>query len=123
MNNAQSETDAQGDCANYRAPHQIALMHLAKQRKHQQPRSSDRNQDARIAIANLSRSAVRAQRECAKVHQPQSPLQREMEIHKPKTKRAEWILQRPAKLGEKRWKIVTRRSEERRVGKEWKSRY
>src|SRR6266850_81433 len=108
MNDAQSKTDSQGDGANYRTPDEVALMHLSQQRKHQQPRSGDRNQDARIAIANLSRSPVRAYCECAKVEQPQSPLQREMEMQRSKMNRAEWILQRPAKLGEKCWKVVTR---------------
>ena len=46
MNDAQSETDSHGDGANHRAPHKVALMHLTQQRKHQQPRSGDRNQDA-----------------------------------------------------------------------------
>src|SRR5215831_14147903 len=112
MNDAQSETDAQGDGANHRAPYEIALMHLSKQSKHQQPWNSDRDQNARITVANLPRSPVRAQCKCAEVDQPQSPLQRKMQIHKSKTNRAEWILQRPAKLGEKRWKIVTRADDE-----------
>src|SRR5215475_7252773 len=107
MNDAQSETDAQGDGADHRTPNEVALMHLSKQRKHQQPRSSDRNQNTRVAIANLSRSPIRAQGESAEVHQPQSPLQCEKKIQKSKMNRAQWILQGPAKLGEKRWKIVT----------------
>ncbi len=80
MNDAQSEADSQGDGTNYRTPDEVALMHLSQQREHQQPRSGDRNQDARVAIANLLRSPVRAYRECAKVEQPQRPLQREMEM-------------------------------------------
>src|SRR5215475_4642082 len=112
MNDAQSETDAQGDGADHRTPNEVALMHLSKQRKHQQPRSSDRNQNTRVAIANLSRSPIRAQGESAEVHQPQSPLQCETKIQKSKMNRAQWILQGPAKLGEKRWKIVTRADDE-----------
>src|SRR6266480_1880878 len=104
MNDAQSKTDSQGDGANYRAPDEVALMHLTQQRKHQQPRSGDRNQHPRVAIAYLSSGAVRAQRQCAKVEQAQGPLQSEIQRSKMKY----WILQRPAKLGEKRWKIVTR---------------
>src|SRR5207302_5084014 len=51
MNDAQSEADSQGDGTNYRTPDEVALMHLSQQREHQQPRSGDRNQDARVAIA------------------------------------------------------------------------
>src|SRR6059058_256275 len=93
MNDAQSEVDSQGDGTNYRTPDEVALMHLSQQREHQQPRSGDRNQDARVAIANLLRSSVRAYHECAKVEQPQRPLQREIEMHRSKMDRAEWILQ------------------------------
>src|SRR5437773_8485261 len=101
MSDAQSETDSHGDGTNHGAPHKVALVHLAEQRKHQQPGSRDRNQDARVAIADLSPGAVCAYCECAKVEQPQGPLQCEMEIQRSKMNRPEWILQRPAELGEK----------------------
>ena len=92
MNDAQSEADSKGDGAHHGAPYQVAFMHLAEQRKHQQPRSGDRNQNARVAIANLSRGAVCAYCECAQVEQPQGPLEREPEIQRSKMNRPKWIL-------------------------------
>ena len=82
MNDAQPDADPQRDSADNRAPHEVALMHLAEQREHQQPRRSDGNQHTRIASAQMSRHSARTQNQCAKVKQTQRPLQRQIQIER-----------------------------------------
>ena len=82
MNDAQTDVNAQRESADHRPPDEIALVHLTKQREHQQPRGSYRNQHTWIAISQMSRRAADTQRYCAQEKQTQCPLQRQMKVNR-----------------------------------------
>src|SRR5947207_15588300 len=60
MNDAQSDADSQRHGADDCAPHQVTLMHLTEQCEPQQPWRGDRNQRARVMIAQMSPQSARA---------------------------------------------------------------
>ena len=98
----QAKIHAQGERADDRAPHEVARMHLPEQCKHEQPWHGERDEEFRIAIAQVPRGGECAEREQEEAGEPERELQRERGMRPGEIKLPEFVIQAPARFDKER---------------------